>query len=74
MTNLDSRRLNSAFWALRIGLVALIVPPGMVMESPSRGSAEARPVLKGFDRPIAAHAAGMLEEGRQTFRYDTFGD
>lgn len=24
--------------------------------------------------PIAAHAAQMIEEGRRTFRYDTFGD
>lgn len=24
--------------------------------------------------PIAAHAGRMIEEGRRTFRYDTFGD
>jgi hypothetical protein len=28
---------------------------------------------RGFDGEIARHAQGMLDEGRRTFRYDTFG-
>jgi hypothetical protein len=29
--------------------------------------------LSGFDTEIANHAQAMIEEGRMTFRYDTFG-
>ena len=29
--------------------------------------------LNGFDAEIANHAQAMIEEGRKTFRYDTFG-
>jgi hypothetical protein len=29
---------------------------------------------KGFDRQIVKNAGQMLDEGRQTFRFDTFGD
>ena len=30
--------------------------------------------VPGFDREIRQHSQAMLEEGRRTFRYDTFGD
>jgi hypothetical protein len=33
----------------------------------------ASPTLKGHDAKIARHAQTMLDEGRKTFRYDTFG-
>lgn len=33
-----------------------------------------RPKLKGFDRQIVNNSERMIEEGRQTFRFDTFGD
>jgi hypothetical protein len=33
-----------------------------------------RPAAPATPDPVAAHAAGMIAEGRQTFRYDTFGD
>jgi len=32
------------------------------------------PAAAGFDRSIAAHSQDMLKRGRETFRYDTFGD
>jgi len=32
------------------------------------------PQLTPFDKLICRHAAGALDQGRQTFRYDTFGD
>jgi hypothetical protein len=32
-----------------------------------------RTQLKGHDATIARHAQTMMDEGRQTFRYDTFG-
>ena len=33
----------------------------------------ASPSPTGFDAEIANHARAMIEEGRRTFRYDTFG-
>jgi hypothetical protein len=33
----------------------------------------AAPAQKGFDAEIARHGQAMLEEGRKTFRYETFG-
>ena len=33
----------------------------------------APPALNGFDAEIGRHAQTMLDEGRKTFRYDTFG-
>jgi hypothetical protein len=33
----------------------------------------APPSNKGFDAEIARHAQAMLDEGKRTFRYDTFG-
>src|SRR5215204_6206454 len=39
------------------------------------GSAPSRILsLLGFDRQIERHADDMLDEGRETFRFDTFGD
>ena len=40
---------------------------------PARTAAAAAPAPKGFDAEIAGHARAMLDEGRKTFRYDTFG-
>src|SRR5262245_23356154 len=36
-------------------------------------AAAAPPMLKGHDATIARHAQTMMDEGRKTFRYDTFG-
>ncbi|MBI1866795.1 MAG: hypothetical protein HYS06_00600 [Methylocystis sp.] len=36
--------------------------------------ASAAPPAKNFDAEIAGHAKTMLDEGKKTFRYDTFGD
>ena len=33
----------------------------------------APPLDKGFDAEIAGHARALLDEGKKTFRYDTFG-
>jgi hypothetical protein len=33
-----------------------------------------RPTAPAAPDPAVSHAAGMIAEGRQTFRYDTFGD
>jgi hypothetical protein len=40
----------------------------------ARTSHVRKPQLKAFDNEIKVHAQEMLEEGREIFRYDTFGD
>jgi hypothetical protein len=64
----------------RKGMLALFAAAGagallllaLASLAPASGQAEAgRPAPPD---PIAAHAQQMLDEGRQTFRHDTFGD
>ena len=52
-----------------------LIAVGVVYRS-ARGSAQRRPATSqtGFDAQIIANAQQMLEEGRQIFRFDTFGD
>ena len=54
--------------------VALLI--GLGGGSGERGNAQAqapRKALSGNDRQISAHAQRMMDEGRQIFRFDTFG-
>src|SRR5215212_1725160 len=67
-------------------IVLAIVAAGLVLESTSdaqaRGHAQGPPAqsnarkekLRNFDAQIAANANELLENGRTTFRFDTFGD
>jgi hypothetical protein len=62
-------RLINATLAVLVGIAVC----GTVIASaaPKKGSVpQAR---TGFDAEIARHAQRMLDEGRETFRYDTFG-
>jgi hypothetical protein len=51
-----------------LAIVGLLVGVGVVA-----GTAENRPA-KTFDEAIRRNGERMIEEGQQTFRYDTFGD
>lgn len=53
-----------------VGAAAMLVSVAWV----TTRSASAPPVEPRFDDVIGDHAAKMLEDGRQTFRFDTFGD
>jgi hypothetical protein len=44
------------------------------IESTPAGAAEAGDRSSASDRAVTANARAMIEEGRQTFRFDTFGD
>ena len=66
--------------SLAVTLLALI---GMALMVVGGGRAQGRSALeaqsddkkvKGFDRQINAHMEQMMEEGREIFRNDTFGD
>jgi hypothetical protein len=52
------------------GVVAVVASVAWVAARRDRLS----PNERGFDVVIGDHAAKMLEDGRQTFRFDTFGD
>ena len=62
-------RLTTAIIAT-IGGVALF---GAVIASAAPKKGAVPQARTGFDAEIARHAQRMLEEGKQTFRYDTFG-
>jgi hypothetical protein len=57
---------------LVLGTVAAVGLLGVVVVS-SAPRAQTPRSQKGFDAEIARHAQTMLDEGRKTFRYDTFG-
>src|ERR1043165_3690219 len=50
------------------GVIHIQVPPGQVRAKKEKEKA------RNFDADIAANAAGFLQDGRETFRFDTFGD
>jgi precorrin-2 methylase len=61
--------------------VALVLLPGsstqmssVHAQGPPAQSKAARKKLRNFDAQILANANELLEEGRNTFRFDTFGD
>jgi hypothetical protein len=45
---------------------------GKTQAAPSQGGSSSQ--MASFDTQIQANATQMLEAGRQTFRFDTFGD
>ena len=54
--------------------VALCIVFGMSLGKQAHGQAQtAQQALSEDDRRISAHAQRMIEEGRRTFRFDTFG-
>ena len=59
-----------------IGIIILIVSVSQFMQctNPSNGQPKKTGKEKESDDPITANANKMLEEGKQTFRFETFGD
>jgi hypothetical protein len=51
-----------------LGVISMAVAAGVTTKPTVPPRAD-----KGFDAEIADHAKTLLDEGRQTFRYDTFG-
>ena len=61
-------------------LAALLIGLGLLVGSRLRAAEQAKAALKAApkkltenDRTIGAHAQKLIEEGRQIFRFDTFG-
>jgi len=56
------------------GGAALFSEPGSAQSKPSPARVEKGRPLAPFDRRIVANVNEMIAEGRETFRFDTFGD
>ena len=62
---------------LTTGVLLVVVLVGLQVNdaaSGSPGEAKDGALLTGFDRAIAGNSRQMVREGRQIFRFDTFGD
>jgi len=68
--------LRSQQAAIGIGVVAIFAVTVMAWQQPSekgRSSPAAKAAQHDFDDQIQSNAKRMLEEGKRTFRFDTFG-
>jgi mono/diheme cytochrome c family protein len=59
----------SAIVPLVLGLSIFVAAPSVGAQQPGPGMGDAR-----FDHAIRKNGQGMFQEGRHTFRFDTFGD
>ncbi len=57
-----------------IGFALLIATGAILARDVDSRTQELHRVSSGNDRDVRAHAQSKVEEGRQIFRYDTFGD
>ena len=69
-------KITSIKTATVIGIIILIVSVSQFMQctSSSNGQPKKTGKEKVSEDPISANANKMLEEGKQTFRFETFGD
>ena len=77
--------LLRSLWAVIVLLIAAVVGlilvnsgqaknPSTHAQGPPAQSHASREKLRNFDAQILANAGNLIEEGRNTFRFDTFGD
>jgi hypothetical protein len=62
--------MKSAWKLTGAAILAIILATGFALKAEQH----ARIVLNGFDRRIDANAKEMVAQGREIFRFDTFGD
>src|SRR5262249_46905395 len=69
-----NKMVRHATTAVLLGAAVLIT--GLSIGSGARADNESKggPPATGFDAQILANSRQMIDEGRQTFRFDTFGD
>lgn len=66
--------MNVASRIAGISVLALIVGVACMQRSTGpRGTSGSPDASGGFDKTIAGHSRQLMDEGRQTFRFDTFG-
>jgi hypothetical protein len=72
--------MTPAHTTLRIAVTAAGLAAGLLvlaepLRAAGRGREEERPATRrSFDHVVDEHARRLIDEGRQTFRHDTFGD
>ena len=78
---MSNKGLYAVIALLATAVVVLVVvnrghaeAPSTLRQGPPAQSHARREKLRNFDAQIAANANELLEEGRTTFRFDTFGD
>ena len=78
---MSNKGLYAVIALLATAVVVLVVvnrghaeAPSTLRQGPPAQSNASREKLRNFDAQIVANANELLEEGRTTFRFDTFGD
>jgi hypothetical protein len=62
-------------WPVALGrLLLLLVAAGVLFELSGSSSAEEQPRAASGAQPVEPQAAQLVDQGRQIFRFDTFGD
>src|SRR5829696_7523555 len=71
----DATRGRPRRWPAALGrLLLLLVAAGVLFELSGSSSAGEQPTAAGGGQPVQAQASRLAEQGRQIFRFDTFGD
>ena len=71
----DSTPPRPRRWAVALGrLLLLLAAAGVLFELSGSSSAGERPQAAGGNQPVQAQATRLVDQGRQIFRFDTFGD
>ena len=71
----DATRGRPRRWAVALGrLLLLLVAAGVLFELSGSSSAQEQPQAASGNQPVQTQAARLVDQGRQIFRFDTFGD
>src|SRR4029450_13047167 len=71
----DATRGRPRRWAVALGRVLLLLmAAGVLFELSGSSSAREQPQAAGGNQPVQTQATRLVDQGRQIFRFDTFGD
>ena len=71
----DATRGRPRRWAVALGrLLLLLVAAGVLFELSGSSSAREQRQAASGNQPVQTQAARLVDQGRQIFRFDTFGD
>ena len=71
----DATRGRPRRWAVALGrLLLLLVAAGVLFELSGSSSAGEQPQAASGNQPVQTQATRLIDQGRQIFRFDTFGD
>ena len=71
----DATRGRPRRWAVALGrLLLLLAAAGVLFELSGSSSAGEQPQAASGNQPVQTQATRLVDQGRQIFRFDTFGD